>query len=166
MNTNPSETRRNLCQRQFSDGRRCRMLRMEGHPSLCPFHVREEKPLLEADKLGAELASLSRHLHNAPERPKNPPPPTTWCAIPSPPPAPCLAAGRLLLRPSHRHTPHPRPQEPLRPNPRPPYRHHRSLSSRSPSISQSLLLEDGLPNFPATPLECADPKIALATPSE
>ena len=64
MNTNPSETRRNLCQRQFSDGRRCRMLRMEGHPSLCPFHVREEKQLLEADKLGAELASLSGNLNN------------------------------------------------------------------------------------------------------
>src|ERR1700687_2649990 len=64
MNTNPSETRRNLCQRQFSDGRRCRMLRMEGHPSLCPFHVREEKQLLEADKLGAERASLSGNLNN------------------------------------------------------------------------------------------------------
>jgi len=40
------------------------MLRMEGHPSLCPFHVREEKQLLEADKLGAELASLSGNLNN------------------------------------------------------------------------------------------------------
>src|ERR1700687_1128127 len=64
MNTNPSETRRNLCQRQFSDGRRCRMLRMEGHPSLCPFHVRRENQLLEADNLGAELASLSGNLTN------------------------------------------------------------------------------------------------------
>ena len=35
------------------------MLRMEGHPSLCPFHVREE-----ADKLGAELASVSGNLNN------------------------------------------------------------------------------------------------------
>jgi hypothetical protein len=64
MNTSSSETRHNLCKRQFSDGRRCRMLRMEGHPSLCPFHVREEKQLLEADKLGAELASLSGNLNN------------------------------------------------------------------------------------------------------
>src|SRR6266852_3727778 len=64
MNTSTSETRRTLCQRQFSDGRRCRMLRMDGHPSLCPFHVREEKQLIEADKLGAELASLSGNLNN------------------------------------------------------------------------------------------------------
>jgi hypothetical protein len=63
MNTSTSETRHNLCKRQFSDGRRCRMLRMEGHPSLCPFHVREEKQLLEADKLGEELASLSGKLN-------------------------------------------------------------------------------------------------------
>jgi hypothetical protein len=64
MNTSSSETRHNLCKRQFSDGRRCRMLRMEGHPSLYPFHVREEKQLLEADKLGEELASLSGNLNN------------------------------------------------------------------------------------------------------
>jgi hypothetical protein len=64
MNTSSSETRHNLCKRQFSDGRRCRMLRMEGHPSLCPFHVREEKQLLESDKLGEELASLSGNLNN------------------------------------------------------------------------------------------------------
>src|SRR6266852_1471163 len=62
MNTSTSETRRTLCQRQFSDGRRCRMLRMDGHPSLCPFHVREEKQLIEADKLGAELVGFDELL--------------------------------------------------------------------------------------------------------
>ena len=45
-----------LCQFPFNDGRRCRMLRHPGHPSLCIFHARAELQLLESDRLGAELA--------------------------------------------------------------------------------------------------------------
>ena len=45
-----------LCQFPFADGRRCRMLRLPGHPSLCIFHARAELQLLESDHLGTELA--------------------------------------------------------------------------------------------------------------
>jgi hypothetical protein len=54
-----------VCLRQFSDGRRCRMLRKLGHASLCPFHANEERKLqgddqklLEQDRLASELATL------------------------------------------------------------------------------------------------------------
>lgn len=53
------------CQRQFADGRQCRMLRLKDHPSLCPFHAREEQQRLETEKLAAELASLSGKLNTA-----------------------------------------------------------------------------------------------------
>jgi hypothetical protein len=49
----------NRCLRQFSDGRRCRMLRKSGHSSLCVFHAHEEEQLIESEKLAAEFASLS-----------------------------------------------------------------------------------------------------------
>ena len=45
-----------LCQFPFNDGRRCRMLRHPGHPSLCIFHARAELQLLESERLGTELA--------------------------------------------------------------------------------------------------------------
>lgn len=48
-----------LCQFPFADGRQCRMLRHDSHPSLCLFHAREERQLLELDHIGDELASLS-----------------------------------------------------------------------------------------------------------
>jgi hypothetical protein len=85
MNTSSSETRHNLCKRQFSDGRRCRMLRMEGHPHLCPFHVREEKQLIEADKLGEELASLSGNLNNGTDIMSWPKSSKPWPTAASPP---------------------------------------------------------------------------------
>ena len=46
-----------LCQFPFADGRRCRMLRASGHPSLCLFHARDEQQLVESTQLGAELAA-------------------------------------------------------------------------------------------------------------
>ncbi|MGH9744405.1 MAG: hypothetical protein ACRD51_18850 [Candidatus Acidiferrum sp.] len=46
-----------LCQFSFADGRRCRMLHSDGHPSLCLFHARAEQQLLESHQLGAEIAS-------------------------------------------------------------------------------------------------------------
>lgn len=45
-----------LCQFAFADGRTCRMLRQHGHPSLCIFHARAERQIIESDRLGSELA--------------------------------------------------------------------------------------------------------------
>jgi len=46
-----------LCQFQFADGRTCRMLRQADHPSLCIFHARAERQVIESDVLGSELAA-------------------------------------------------------------------------------------------------------------
>jgi hypothetical protein len=46
-----------LCQFPFADGRTCRMMRHHEHPSLCIFHARTERQLLESDRLGSEIAS-------------------------------------------------------------------------------------------------------------
>lgn len=48
-----------LCQFPFADGRQCRMFRHKSHLSLCLFHAREEQQLLELDRIGDELSSLS-----------------------------------------------------------------------------------------------------------
>jgi hypothetical protein len=50
-------TSSDLCQYTFSDNRQCRMLRMETHPTLCPFHARDEQQILECPKLGTEIAT-------------------------------------------------------------------------------------------------------------
>ena len=50
-------TSSDLCQYTFSDNRHCRMLRMETHPTLCPFHAREEQQILECPRLGTEIAT-------------------------------------------------------------------------------------------------------------
>src|SRR6266852_70895 len=47
----------NRCQLETSDGRRCRMLRHNGHPTRCLFHARDEMQVLESQRLGAEIAS-------------------------------------------------------------------------------------------------------------
>jgi hypothetical protein len=47
----------NRCQFETADGRRCRMFRHNGHPSLCLFHARDEMQLLESHRLGAELSA-------------------------------------------------------------------------------------------------------------
>src|SRR6266436_2471856 len=47
----------NRCQFETSDGRRCRMLRCNAHPTLCLFHARDEMQLLESQRLGAELSA-------------------------------------------------------------------------------------------------------------
>src|SRR2546430_14929506 len=65
-----------LCQFSFADGRACRMLRQADHPSLCVFHARAERQLLESDRLGSELAaSLTGGLLTPPDihlRPRKP----------------------------------------------------------------------------------------------
>ncbi|MBZ5701168.1 MAG: hypothetical protein LAN84_04915 [Acidobacteriia bacterium] len=47
------------CLFSTSDGRQCTMLHHESHPSLCPFHARQERQLLDSAAIAAELASLS-----------------------------------------------------------------------------------------------------------
>jgi hypothetical protein len=47
------------CAFSYSDGRRCRMLCRPSHPSLCPFHAREELQILEAGKIAAGFASIT-----------------------------------------------------------------------------------------------------------
>lgn len=46
-----------LCQFSFADGRTCRMFRQLDHPSLCVFHARAERQIVESDRLGSELAT-------------------------------------------------------------------------------------------------------------
>jgi hypothetical protein len=46
-----------LCQFPFADGRKCRMLRYQDHPTLCLFHARQEEQLLASERLGAELSA-------------------------------------------------------------------------------------------------------------
>jgi hypothetical protein len=46
-----------LCQFSFADGRTCRMFRQHDHPSLCAFHARAERQIMESDQLGSELAA-------------------------------------------------------------------------------------------------------------
>lgn len=47
------------CTFRTSDNRKCTMLRHASHPSLCLFHARKERLLLESTRIGPELASLS-----------------------------------------------------------------------------------------------------------
>ena len=49
----------NRCNYCTSDNRRCTMLRHASHPSLCLFHAREERRILDAERVGNELASLT-----------------------------------------------------------------------------------------------------------
>ncbi len=46
-----------LCQFSFADGRTCRMFRQHDHSSLCLFHARAERQIIESDRLGSELAA-------------------------------------------------------------------------------------------------------------
>ena len=45
------------CLFQFSDGRRCSMLRSPVHSSFCAFHARQELQLLESQRLGGEISA-------------------------------------------------------------------------------------------------------------
>jgi hypothetical protein len=64
MTENPVDPLTNKCQRQFSDGRSCRMLRKKGHPTFCNQHAREEQQRLDTEQLAAEFASLSGQLNS------------------------------------------------------------------------------------------------------
>ncbi len=60
-----SEAQGERCLYSTSDTRRCTMLRAASHPSLCPFHASQERQLLEPDRIGAELATLSGEFKTA-----------------------------------------------------------------------------------------------------
>src|ERR1700740_3280722 len=47
----------NRCQFTFSDGRNCRMPRAADHHSYCVHHSREDRQLLEAERIGDLLAA-------------------------------------------------------------------------------------------------------------
>lgn len=51
----------------FADarGHQCRMFRRESHPSLCPFHARQEQQILDAGSVARELASISGDFRTA-----------------------------------------------------------------------------------------------------
>jgi hypothetical protein len=55
-----------FCKFPFADGRQCRMLRHPSHSTLCIFHSRQERQILEAETIGEDLAeSLSGHFTTA-----------------------------------------------------------------------------------------------------
>ncbi|HYL63219.1 MAG TPA: hypothetical protein VE077_11420 [Candidatus Methylomirabilis sp.] len=56
-NANSSTSVTPRCQFHFSDGRRCRMLRSPAHSSFCAFHARQERQLLESQRLGDEISA-------------------------------------------------------------------------------------------------------------
>ena len=47
------------CSYSTSDNRRCKMFRHASHPALCLFHARKERLLLESERVGPELTSIS-----------------------------------------------------------------------------------------------------------
>jgi hypothetical protein len=56
-NNNSSTSIAPRCQFQFSDDRCCRMLRSPAHSSYCAFHARQERQLLESQRLGGEIST-------------------------------------------------------------------------------------------------------------
>ena len=57
--TSVSRNNANRCTHSTSDNRRCRMLLHSSHPSLCPFHARQQRLILESERVGPELATVS-----------------------------------------------------------------------------------------------------------
>jgi hypothetical protein len=53
------------CLHTTSDGKRCRLPRSGAHPALCFDHARREQQLRDADRVAAELASLSGEFKTA-----------------------------------------------------------------------------------------------------
>ena len=45
------------CSFNFSDGRRCRMLRSPGHPEFCPYHSRKDAQARASQQFGADIAA-------------------------------------------------------------------------------------------------------------
>ena len=49
----------NRCGHSFGDGRRCRNPRWDAHPALCLCHARRERLILDAERVAAELTTIS-----------------------------------------------------------------------------------------------------------
>jgi len=56
MSANRSNVRSSLCAFSFTDGRKCRMPRRDGHPYLCAFHARKEAQALAGEAAGKDIA--------------------------------------------------------------------------------------------------------------
>jgi len=55
MSTKPAQECDHQCQQVTSDGRRCRMSRMKGHPSLCFVHAQRQQHILDPQRVATEL---------------------------------------------------------------------------------------------------------------
>ncbi len=55
MSTKPAHKRDHQCQQVTSDGRRCLMSRMKGHPSLCFVHAQRQQQILDPKRIAAEI---------------------------------------------------------------------------------------------------------------
>ncbi len=65
MSTKLPQQRDHHCQQLTSDGRRCLMSRMKGHPSLCFVHAQRQQQLLDPKRLAAELLGPFQDLKTA-----------------------------------------------------------------------------------------------------
>ncbi len=55
----------NRCQHYYADGRQCRMLKMEGHPYLCPHHWQQQEQIARSCAASLEMVPLHNKLHTA-----------------------------------------------------------------------------------------------------
>ena len=53
------KTKSPRCHFRTSDKRRCTLLLHPSHPALCPYHARKERLLLDSERVGNELKSIS-----------------------------------------------------------------------------------------------------------
>ncbi len=65
MSNKPSHERDHQCQQLTSDGRRCLMSRMKGHPSLCFVHAQRQQQVLDPKRVAAELLGPFEDLKTA-----------------------------------------------------------------------------------------------------
>jgi hypothetical protein len=61
MSTNRAKDRASLCSFSFTDSRRCRTPRRNGHPHLCAFHARKEAQALVVN-FAFELPGVAPHV--------------------------------------------------------------------------------------------------------
>ncbi len=63
--TRPAQERQNQCQQLTSDGRRCLMPRMKGHPTFCFIHAQRQQQILDPKRVIAELLGPFEDLKTA-----------------------------------------------------------------------------------------------------
>ena len=65
MPAKPAKERDHQCQQLTTDGRRCLLPRMKGHPSLCYVHAQRQQQLLDPKRVAAELLGPFQDLKTA-----------------------------------------------------------------------------------------------------